>query len=125
MILADTSAWVEIALGTSKGQKAKETLKSSTLIYCCVLSIPELIVWAEKNKLKSDDLLHSVSQASSYLDLSYEILRQAGFEYVQLRKIRSKIGIIDTIIYSSARIHGLTLVTCDQDFKGLPGVEMI
>ncbi len=33
--------------------------------------------------------------------------------------------LIDTIIYTTALLHGLTLVTTDFDFSGLAKVEMI
>ncbi len=124
MILIDTSVWVEIASGTSKGAMAKERMNASVAAYCCILSISELVVWAQKNGVDPIVVLNLVSQASAYLDLNPDILRQAGLNYVEFRKTKSKIGLIDSIIYTTARMHGLELLTCDRDFEGLPGVEM-
>jgi uncharacterized protein len=31
----------------------------------------------------------------------------------------------DAIVFASARAHDATLLTCDRDFEGLPGVTLI
>jgi predicted nucleic acid-binding protein len=40
-------------------------------------------------------------------------------------KVASRLPLADSLIYATALEHGLTLVTRDSDFKGLPGVQVI
>lgn len=125
MILIDTSAWVEMFRNTSKGQKAAEKMKAANATYLCVLTITELVAWAEKNAIDHNVLLNAIVKTSTYLDLNHDILRGAGISYNKFREIKPKISMIDTIIYMTAQVHGLTLLTCDNDFEGLPDVELI
>lgn len=125
MILLDTSAWIEIFRDTDKGRKALETLKSEDGAYACVISIAEISSWADKNRFDPSMLLQELGKTADYVDLDRGILQQSGLDYNKLRKTKEKISLIDAIIYTTAAIHGLKLLTCDRDFEGLPDVILI
>ncbi|MBS3151855.1 hypothetical protein J4230_00435 [Candidatus Woesearchaeota archaeon] len=48
-----------------------------------------------------------------------------GKNYIELRKINKKIGLIDSIIFTTSIMNDIGLVTKDNDFKYLRGVELI
>ena len=125
MILVDTSVWVEIFKDTKKGQIALEKLKQSETIYLSNISIAEIVAWSERNSIDSEELLVGISQTANYLELDNQILKEAGLRYNKIRSLNQKIGLIDVIIYTAAQMHGLKLISCDNDFENLPNVEIV
>lgn len=124
-MLLDTSAWIEYFKGTDLGENVKEIVKSDKTLFTNLLTIAELTQWADKYSQDKIKILGFVYQRSKMLELSYEILENAGVEYNKLRKIKEKIGMIDVIIYTSVVAHNLILLTKDRDFEGLVGVELL
>ncbi|HEV8635877.1 MAG TPA: type II toxin-antitoxin system VapC family toxin, partial [Chloroflexota bacterium] len=59
--------------------------------------------------------------------LSYEILERYADVRRQLRPPHGAglIGDIDTLIAATALEHGLTVVTTDEDFHGVPGLQVM
>lgn len=125
MILVDTSVWVEIFKETKKGQIALEQIKQSETIYLSNISIAEIVAWAERNSFDSEELLVGISKTANYLELDDQILKEAGLRYNKIRSLSQKIGLIDVIIYMTAQIHGLKLISCDNDFENLPNVDIV
>ena len=125
MILVDTSVWVEIFKDTKKGQIALEKLKQSETIYLSNISIAEIVAWSERNSIDSEELLVGISKTANYLELDNQILKEAGLRYNKIRSLNQKIGLIDVIIYTAAQMHGLKLISCDNDFENLPNVEIV
>ena len=66
-----------------------------------------------------------IKKLSKLLELSEDTLIESGRIYNEQRKINGKIGLIDCIIYSAAQIHGLILLTKDNDFKDMNDVITI
>lgn len=123
-MLLDTSAWVEYFKGTKEGEKVKSIIKNN-VIYICPITIAELSNWCYKNNKDPVEYIKIIKNLSTYLELSEEILNLSGKIYYRLRKKNKKIGLIDCIIYTTAQIHGLELITKDNDFKNLPGVQLL
>lgn len=124
MILLDTSAWIEYLNSTELGNKIKDLFYQKIGIYTCQLTIAEISVWCYKNNENPDKYLDKIKKLSSILEISEDILVASGRTYWEERK-NGKLGLIDSIIYTTARFHGLVLWTKDGDFKKLPGVEML
>ncbi|MBI5226963.1 PIN domain-containing protein [Candidatus Micrarchaeota archaeon] len=125
MMLLDTSAWIEIAQGTEKGRKILEITSTSLALYTNIITIAEVSQWAEKNKLDINEELRKITNNSTIIQMEFEMLKVAGKDYCMLRKIKKKISLIDSIIYTSASIHNLELVTADRDFEGLENVRFV
>lgn len=124
MKLLDTSAWVEYFKGTEKGSIVRTILAENT-VYTSAITLAEITKWLSENNLDSGLPIRQIKINSVIIPLEEPILIESGRRYVLLRGVRPKIGLIDTIIYVSADLHALTLVTGDLDFRGLPHVEML
>lgn len=124
MRLIDTSAWVEYFKGTPKGKKVKAMIAEGET-YTSAITLAEITKWFNENNLPVEIALHQIKTNSILIPVEEEILIESGKLYTHLRKRKPKIGLIDVIIYSSALLHDLTLITKDSDFSGLPKVEMI
>ena len=124
MKLLDTSAWVEYFKGSEKGEKVK-TILAEHQIYTSAITFAEISKWLSENNISPDFAIEQIKINSIIISLEEPILIESGTRYTPLRKIKPKIGLIDTIIYVSAILHDLTLVTRDYDFQGLTNVEMI
>ncbi len=121
MILLDTWAWIEYF---KKNHSVKQIIDSEEC-YTSAISISEISKWALQNAQEVDFLINAVKKNSSIIELEESILKEAGKNYFKMRKISKNIGMIDVIIYTSAQLHGLQLLTGDPDFKNLPGVKML
>lgn len=124
MRLLDTSAWVEYFRGTEKGAVVR-TILAGGIAYTSAITLAEITKWLSENNLDSTIPLRQIKINSVIIPLEESILIESGRRYVLLRRVRPKIGLIDVIIYVSAHLHALMLVTGDSDFKGLPNVEML
>lgn len=125
MYLFDSWAWIELLHGGSRGGKIRALLQSRSPVYTSKMSVAEISVWAEKYSVDKDEAFSRIGRLTSYLDLEFDLLRDAGRNYFLLRKTKKDIGLIDAIIYTCALKHGLILVTGDPDMEGLPNVLMV
>jgi|SRR3989344_7021637 len=123
MKLLDTSAWVEYFKGSDRGEFVKKELlkKAAT----SAITLAEISQWIAKNKGDVPFAVKQIKDNSTIVQLEEDILVESGKLYEQLRSTRNKISLIDCIIYTTARIHMLPLLTSDTDFYGLPLVEML
>ena len=124
MKLLDTSAWVEYFKGSEKGVVVKQILEVSE-VYVSALTLAEISRWVYENGGDVLFAIENIKKNAVVLPLEDSILVESGIQYVNLRKIKKKISMIDVIIYVTSAVHGLVLVPGDSDFKGLMGVELI
>ncbi|MBI5047291.1 PIN domain-containing protein [Candidatus Micrarchaeota archaeon] len=127
-MLLDTSAWIEYFKGTEKGQKVKDLLlDSSIVIYFCPVTIAEISNWCYKNNELPWTQLNKLKNLAVELEITDEILIEAGRIHFEQRKTdeKSKISLVDCLIYSTAAFHGLKLLTKDDDFKNLVDVVFL
>lgn len=122
-MLLDTSALIEHYRGTEKGIHIKK-LALGRNIFINPLSIAEFVQWADKFHVSAPAGLELLL-SFQHIELSIALLGQAGINYNLLRPFKKKISLIDSIIYTSALMHDLELITTDSDFEGLPGVVLI
>lgn len=124
MILLDTSAWIEFFNGSEAGERVKQLLASEAS-YTSAISIAEVAKWAKQNGKDIDAYNEALKTNSQIIPLEEYILKEAGVKYLELRKISKDIGMIDVIIYTTAQLHGLELITHDSDFDKMEKVEII
>lgn len=124
-MLLDTSCWVEYFKETEKGKKIKELMENQEILYTCPITIAEISVWCHKNNKSPEDFITLIKKLSIMLDISDDILAESGKIYHEERGKSSKIGLIDCIIYATAQVHGLSLLTKDEDFKNLKDVKIL
>lgn len=124
-MLLDTSAWIEYFKGSGKGTKVVSLLEDKKALYTCPLTIAEISHWCLKNKQEPLPFVRKIMTFSSVVDLNVYILVGSGKLYFEERKRNDKISMIDCIIYTTAQLHGLDLLTTDSDFRNLEGVEFL
>ena len=124
-MLLDTSAWIEYFKGTEKGAIIQKLFSTEMAVYTCPLTLAEVVYWCHKNNEQLAPILEKIRSLSIILDLTEEIFTKSGEIYYRERQRNDKIGMIDCIIYTSAIMHGLKIITKDRDFEKLPNVEMI
>ena len=118
--LLDSYAWVEFFLGSSKGEKVVHYVESgdssTPLIVIAELSAKyaslPLTLWNER--------LEFVQDKTEILPLTLEIASGAGRTRQKMREERPHFGLADAIIYETARLHHLSVLSGDPHFKGLP-----
>lgn len=123
MKLLDSSAWVEYFKGTPIGSNVKKILQEGAAT--SAISLTEIAKWVQENEGDVAFAIKQMKQNTIIIPLEEPILVESGKQYVCLRKIQKSIGMIDVIIYITALIHGLSLVTTDNDFRGLPETELL
>lgn len=118
--VVDTSAWIEWLSETDLGRSMKEDFPA--LDDCIVPTIVqlELSKWLRRecNERRHDRVMEVTAECRvTALDTDIAVL---AAEYHRAHKLPTA----DAIIYATARRHGARLLTCDVDFKHLPGVKL-
>ncbi|MEK6888626.1 MAG: PIN domain-containing protein [Nanoarchaeota archaeon] len=123
-IILDTSALIDFFEGGTRGEKVWSLLKDAES-YVSIVTLSEIVNWCLRNDKNVDYIINRVKKSCKVMPLSEEISVDAGKIYTEVRKIKSKFGMIDSLIYTSARLNNLILITTDKDFLGLKDVEII
>ena len=123
MILVDSSIWIELFEGTEKGLSIKENI-SKNKCYTSIVSISEVVKWCLQNKFDEEFYIRTIEENSLVLNLKKNIVKLAGKINFEQKKKYKKFGMIDALIYTTGLTYGLKTITKDQDFKGLPNVEI-
>lgn len=123
-MLIDSYAWIEFFQGSEKGEKVECILKF-TECFTSIVSIAEIIEWCFKNNRDYQDRINRIKTLSKIINLNEEIVELAGkFNFLNKKKIKGR-GMLDSLIYSTALIYNLKVLTGDRHFKELDNVEML
>lgn len=115
----DTSAWVEWLVtpaDRNKHLKAEFPARERRLVPTIVQL--ELAKWLARTRSEDDaDRIIAYTQKCVVVPLDTRLALRAAEVCRQHR-----LATADAIVYATALEHGVELLTCDADFKGLPGV---
>jgi predicted nucleic acid-binding protein len=124
MPLIDTWAWLEYFAGSKR--ESLRHLVEGPGVATSILSIGELAdVYARDGSPGLEDRIRFIKSRGSLLTVTEPILRRAAVTKWTQRRNGKGLGLIDAVIYETARDHGLEVVTGDPGFEGLPGVQII
>ena len=123
-MLIDTYAWIEFFQGSNKGYKVKDFLES-TECFTSIVSISEITEWCFRNRLIVAKFIKIIEESSVVLNLNKEIVKLAGKINFENKKLIKNWGMLDSLIYSTARIYNLRTLTGDRHFENLTDVEML
>src|SRR3989344_1134400 len=101
MYLVDTSAWIEIFLGTEKGREFEEILSSENNCFSTKIVLSEISKWCSVNNLDREEKIAQVEMACEWIEPEKEAYVNAGNLWLQANKIIGKgksVGLIDCII---------------------------
>ncbi len=123
-MLLDTSAWVELFEATKKTARIKEVL-TKEMCYTSIVTIAEIVSWAEKSKRNHEEIIENVGKASTIIGLSESISVLAGRLNFERKKSNKKWGMLDSFILATAMAYRLNILTADNDFRDVSGAEIL
>lgn len=123
-MLLNSSAWIELFLGTSKGKTVERWLKNEQ-VFASSISYAEITKWALRCALDPKPHLDYLESNAEIIPMDRAILVTAAHASVERRKIAPKWSLFDGIVYATAKINGLEVLTADHDFKGLENAVVI
>ncbi|MBN1385548.1 PIN domain-containing protein [Candidatus Woesearchaeota archaeon] len=122
----DSSAWIELFLGSAEGKKAAKVIKNpKNVIITSDVTFGEIYSWAMKNGFDAGKLMGCIRQNSEVFETYVNIWIEAADLRDRRREKAKKFSLIDAIIYRISQMTKARLVTKDKDFKGLKNVILL
>ena len=119
MNLVDTSGWIEYFFGERNATYFTPPIEKTDELIVPVICLYEVF---KKVNVVADEAraLQAVAQMKqgSVVDITEDVALSAA-----LISLKYKLPMADSLIYATARAHGATLWTQDDDFSDLPGVK--
>ena len=121
MLLVDTSAWIELLIGSRTGAVVASHLPDPNDWLVPTIVQLELAKWLKRElgEDKADQVL-AFTITCVVADLDTAIALSAA----DLGG-RHRLATADAIVYATARAHGADLLTCDQHLEALPQVRFV
>ena len=117
--LLDSSIWISYLF---EGKYIKE-IESDKQLFLSILSLFEIKVKLMKKKIKEEvvnENMDFIKKKSMILQLSEGIAEKAAEI-----SAKSKLPSFDAIIYTTALLNNIELITSDNDFRGLKGAVVL
>ena len=117
--LIDSSIWIKYLFEGS----CKEIIETDKQNYISLLSLFEIKQKLLKKEVKKEEVrihLNFIKQKNTVLELTENIAEKAAEISVE-----NKIPAMDSLIYTTALMNNLKLLTLDNDFRNLPNVEIL
>ena len=121
MTAFDTSAWIEYFTGSKKGHPVKDSIDSDAEIFTPSVCLAEIkLKYAKEKRGVMEERIAFVLGRSAIVDLNQAIALLSADN-----KLKHKLYLVDSIIYSTAQFLNDALLTSDAELKGLPGVVFL
>ena len=126
LFIVDTYAWVEYLIGSKQGQKVKKLFENQNhrfiTVECC---LAELKGWSIRNNIDFQEILKILEANSRVVPVSRnDWINAAVIKSQMIMKIR-EFGLIDSILVSKQKEAKCKIITADQHFKNLKGIEFL
>ena len=126
-VLVDTFAWVELILGSAKGQRVEEVIGEAESVYTVDTVLAELSRKYLRENIPEKTVrerLQLLQHVSHILHITPELALSAGKAYLELsRKAKDEKldqpSLFDGIVLGVARSKDAKVVTGDPHFKNL------
>ena len=123
-MLLDTYAWVEHFKGSEKGKQVDKLIIDEEC-YTSILSIAEIAEWCLKNNIDLTYCIDIAKKLSMIIDLDLNIVVLAAKLNFEYKKSIKNWGMLDSLIYATARIYGKKILTGDKHFENLEDVIIL
>ena len=121
MRVVDTSAWIEVLIGTATGKRVAPLLPRPEAWLVPAIVQLELAKWLTREVSEErSDLVIGFTQLCTIAPLDTNIALAAA----ELCR-NHKLATADAIVYATAREYDADLVTCDAHFDRLTGVTFV
>lgn len=132
-LIVDSYAWVEIFLGSGKGEKAKALIEEAEEGHTPDVVLAEIARKYSREGVEEERIIHRLSMISAttiITPIDLEVAVGVGKAHTELveRARRGKLerpGLFDAIILAIARLYRAKILTGDEHFRGLPETVMI
>ena len=122
----DSSAWIEYFTGTEKGRKVQAIIsKQGVMLFTSGLIVAEVSTKFLRENQPTDQAVAAMQALASLVSFDFALGRSAASVYVHRRKTHSKFALSDAHAIAAARILQGKVITCDNDFLGLPEAIVI
>jgi|ETNmetMinimDraft_2_1059921.scaffolds.fasta_scaffold275652_1 predicted nucleic acid-binding protein len=119
----DTSAWVAYFDSNPCSEEIKNLIENEEIM-TSMITIAELADRATRNNILFSDHLKFIKNRAKILPITIPIVLKAATYKQEIRKKNSKFGLVDAIHYATAKDKSTTLLTLDNDFRGIEGAEV-
>ena len=132
-VVVDSYAWIELFLGSEKGEKVNEIMLGAEEIRTPDIVLAEISRKYQREKLNEKRVksrLETISSASLVTPVTPTIALKAGRAYFELsekakRERRRSPSLFDAIILAMAREYDSKVLTGDQHFESLQETILI
>mgnify|MGYP001583595755 CR=1 FL=1 len=121
MYCLDTSAVLEMIYGTDKGMKITSCVKGHP-IFISSFVVHELLVGLKE---KEREQISSFFQDVTILGYDGSAAQKSAEIHKLLKLSGTLINNVDIFIASTCFVHGMTLLSCDADFKKIKGFDVL
>lgn len=127
-IVADTYAWVELFIGSEKGEKAKEVLANADMVYTPDIVLAEIARKYLREGVGEDVIIERLKlmvKCSQVVNVNFEIAMESAKAYLELKekakqeRLRRDPGLFDAIVLAVAKAYSAKVLTGDEHFKCL------
>ncbi len=116
--LLDSSIWIDFAVKNN----FQEIINSEETLFLSVLSLFEIkkkLIYNNIDKININKISEFIKKRSVIIQINEEIAEKAAEIAIE-----NKIPAIDSLIYASALLNNLELLTLDNDFRDLSNVKI-
>jgi predicted nucleic acid-binding protein len=127
-IVIDTYAWIELLIGSGKGEKIKEIMENAEKLYT-----PSTVLAETARKFLREgadektilEWLEIITDASEITQIdSATALEAARSQHILIEKAKkskqNNPSLFDAIVHATARINNCKILTGDEHFRDLP-----
>lgn len=126
-IVIDSYAWIEIFIGSVKGEKARETIQNAEEAYTPDVVLAEIARKYMREGVKKQTILErlrTIEETTEITSIDPQIAMETAECHIQLTEKAKKENLkapslFDAIILATAKILDAKLLTGDEHFKGL------
>lgn len=120
-VVVDSSGWIELFLEGPKSGKVEDYLHGAH-----ELIVPSLVLFEVYRKVKKALGESKAIYAVTQMQQGETVALDADLAlYAADISLAHQLPLADSIVYATACYHQATLVTADNDFRGLPSVQLI
>jgi len=122
----DAYAWIEYFIGSKKGKIVEGIFQSEkSNIITHDVTLAEISVFCAKHKYSFEAAEKEIKVHSKIYTVDQEFVKKIGPLYIKTKSKRKHMSMADIFVLLTSLMHRATIVTGDQDFKGLPNVLML
>ncbi|MEM2394474.1 MAG: PIN domain-containing protein [Candidatus Bathyarchaeia archaeon] len=126
-VVVDSYAWIEIFIGSSQGEKAKEAILKAEEAYTPDIVLAEIARKYMREGVKENIIqqrLKTIEETTEITPIDTQTAMESAKGYMQLteKAMRENLkapSLFDAIILATEKTLNAKLITGDQHFKGL------